>query len=513
LLRMAMSQNTAHKYQQTIKQLEEQLAEKEMEIRAIKRSEHNYRHLFEKSPTMIYVIDHSGIFVNINTAGAKMLGFEHSSEVVGKPLEDFFLIDRKKLSLYSDILEESGTIQDFDSSMKLADGTVRAVQFSVARRTTISGKVRGYEGYVIDITKRKDAEKKLVESETKYKTVLDNSLAAIYMFQDGGYFSYVNPRMVRLLGYESEDQIIGKGFWEIIASEDREMVKSRGLEREKREISPRRYKYRMVKKNGEEIWVDMRASHAPYLGKRAAVGNFIDITKEVKAEKQIRQLTGSLIEGIEEERRALANDIHDEFGQSLTLLQFDVESLRNSLPQGSHKAVKISDKVIEQIQILAEKMRNTTSRLRPDLLDHLGLVPTLQWYIEDIQSRKTEMQISFESIGLKKRLPSSVELVIYRVFQEGLNNITKHSGATNVNIQLTYNHPDIIFMIRDNGCGFESDKEGFPTNNQGKSIGLLSMRERVSSLNGEMSIRSTSGKGTILRIKIPMCIRPKNDNN
>jgi PAS domain S-box-containing protein len=513
LLRMAMSQNTERKYQQKIEQLKEQLDEKEMKLRAIKRSEHKYRHLFEKSPTMIYVIDHSGIFININTAGAKMLGFENSSDVIGKPLEEFFLINRKKLRLYRNILEESGTIQDFDASMKQEDGIVRAVQFSVARRTTIAGKIRGYEGYVIDITKRKDAEKKLAESEKKYKTVLDNSLAAIYMFQDGGYFSYVNPRMVRLLGYESEDEIIGKGFWEIIASEDQETVRARGIEREKREISPRRYKYRMVKKNGEKIWVDMRASHAPYLGKRAAVGNFIDITKEVKAERQIRQLTNSLIEGIEEERRALANDIHDEFGQSLTLLQFDVESLRNSLPQWNHKAVEISDKIMEQIQILAEKMRNTTSRLRPDLLDHLGLVPTLQWYIEDIQNRKAEMQISFESIGLKKRLPSSVELVIYRVFQEGLNNITKHSGATNVNIQLTYNHPDIIFMIRDNGCGFESDTDGFPINNPAKSIGLLSMKERVSSLNGEMSIRSTSGEGTILRIRIPMCIRPENENN
>ena len=83
------------------------------------------------------------------------------------------------------------------------------------------------------------------------------------------------------------------------------------------------------------IWVDMRASHASYLGRPAAVGNFIDITREIKAEEQVRQLSRRLIEAIEEERRSLANDIHDEFGQLLTLLQFDIEALQNSLPPTS----------------------------------------------------------------------------------------------------------------------------------------------------------------------------------
>lgn len=257
----------------------------------------------------------------------------------------------------------------------------------------------------------------------------------------------------------------------------------------------------------------MRASHAPYLGQPAAVGNFIDITREVKAEERIRQLTRRLIDGIEEERRALANDIHDEFGQLLTLLQFDVESLQNTLPPGTTEAAAKCGRVMEQIQNLAEKMRATTSRLRPDVLDHLGLVPTLEWYIEEIKNRRTDMHITFQSIGLKKRLPSAVELVLYRVFQEALNNVTKHAAANYVSIQLTYNHPDIIFMIRDDGCGFSVGDEGLPVDNPGKSIGLLSMQERVSSLNGDMSIRSTIGKGTVLRIKIPMDEKQEDDAN
>ncbi len=310
--------------------------------------------------------------------------------------------------------------------------------------------------------------------------------------------------MVNLLGYESADELIGKPFWEIIASGDREKVRARGLEREHKEIEPRRYRFRMLKKDGEEIWVDMRASHAAYLGTPAAVGNFIDITKEIMAEEQIRMLTRQLIEGIEEERRSLANDIHDEFGQSLTSLQFEFESLGDEIDPNQTRAVRICSKINEQIQGLAETVRNTTSKLRPDLLDHLGLEPTLSWYANDIAKRRPDLHITFQSVGLKRRLPADIELVLYRIFQEGVNNIIKHAGARAVNVQLTYSHPDIIFIIKDDGCGFEVSRQGISGCDPRQGIGLLSMKERVASLDGTLIIRSTPEKGTMLRIQIPM---------
>ena len=485
--------------------LKKKIAQQEDVIASLKQSEQKYRHFFEKSPTMICVIDRRGFFVNINEAGAKMLGFETSSQVIGKQFDNFFTVNQGDLRAYRKLLEKLGSINEVEATMTSLDGTIRQVQFSAAIRKSVTGKVKGYEGFVIDLTSRKDAEQRLTESEIRYKTVLDNSLAAIYMFQDGGYFSYVNPRMVTLLGYDSADELIGRPFWEIIASSDQDFVRVRGLEREKREISPRRYKYRMIKKNGEEMWVDMQASHASYLGRPAAVGNFIDITKEVRAEEQIRNLTRQLIDRVEDERRSLANDIHDEFGQLLTALQFDIESLDASLPQELTNVRQLSAVIAEHVQHLAEKVRDTTSRLRPDLLDHLGLEPTLRWYINDITSRWPKLSITLHVVGLKKRLPSEVELVLYRVFQEGLNNIIKHAQSKNVTLQLTCSYPHIIFIIRDNGCGFSmNDIEPIDHIQPRPGIGLLSMQERVASLNGTMTVRSEPGKGTVLRIMIPM---------
>ena len=487
-----------------IRYLQEKLLASQNRLEKLEILEQKYRHFFEKCPDMIYVINQKGSFVNINQAGADLLGFTEPSEVYGKRIDCFFFLEKNDIGQSHSFFEKLVTAKSTEAFLRRENGDWLSVQISAAPRNSGNGEVMGYEGFVIDITAQKQTEKRLAASETRYKTVLDNSLAAIYMFQNGGYFSYVNPRMVSILGYDSVEELIGKPFWEVIAADDREMVRLRGLERELKEIYPRRYKYKMLRKDGEEIWVDMQASHASYLGRPAAVGNFIDITKEVKAEEQVRLLTRQLIEGIEEERRSLANDIHDEFGQSLTSLQFEIESLNNAISKDQVNAAIICTKVAEQIQNLAEKVRDTTSKLRPDLLDHLGLEPTLSWYVNDIARARPELNISFQAIGLKRRLPSEVELVLYRVFQEGLNNITKHANATAVDVQLTYSHPDIIFIIKDNGSGFEMGQDGVSGNDPRQGIGLLSMKERVASLSGSFSIRSAQNKGTILRVKIPM---------
>ncbi len=314
----------------------------------------------------------------------------------------------------------------------------------------------------------------------------------------------MNKRFLKILGYDDPKDVLGRAFWLFIAPEDRALVKKRGLEREKNEIKPRRYSYRMVRKDGSIIWADRRCSHAAYMGIPAAVGNFIDISREKEAQKAIQSLSHKLIEGIEEERRSIASDLHDEFGQSLTLLQFDIEQLQQMLPPEHTDSFSVSEKIMAQIQALADKVRNTTSRLRPDLLDHLGLVPTLEWYLEDFNERFEDIQADFQSIGFKRRLDPPTEIVIYRIFQEGLNNVTKHANASKVVIKLTASHPKVIFIMKDNGTGFIQTEDGMPKNGLSLGIGLLSMKERVASLGGEVEIKSAPNKGTAIRVELPM---------
>ncbi|MCK5097550.1 MAG: PAS domain S-box protein, partial [Desulfobacteraceae bacterium] len=470
----------------------------------VKTKERQYRHLFEKSPIMIYAIDRQGNFLNINQAGVELMGYDSANEIIGKKFQDFFFKDINDLETYQERIHNHGVIAEFNTQMKKKDGNLLFVNLTGALRTTVTGKLKGYEGFVSDMTDGIETKKKIKESEEKYKAILDNSLAGIYMFQNGGYFSYVNKRLVKIMGYESADEIIGRRFWEIVAPEDRELVKKRGLQRERKKTHPRQYSFRMIRKDGSIIWVEMRCSHAPYMGIPAAVGNFIDISKEKKAQEEIQMLSRKLIEGIEEERRSLASDLHDEFGQALTLLQFDMESLQKAIPADLDDPNQVCNKIMEQIQKLAEKIRNTTSRLRPDLLDHLGLVPTLEWYIENFNDHVKNIKIDFQAIGFKRRLSPEVEIVIYRIFQEGLNNITKHSNADRVDIKLTGSHPKVFFMMQDNGVGFKQKDNGMPQEGLSKGIGLLSMKERVASLKGTIKIKSVFNKGTTIRIELPM---------
>lgn len=477
----------------------------------IKKSEEKYRHLFENSPVGIYITDRVGILLNSNPACLDLLGYASSSLLFGKNLQSFFVVPHH-WDNYMDILDANESIKDFETQLYRKDGHIIEVKIAATVRNSLTGKRSGYEGFIIDTTELKNNERQHRETEEKYRTVLGNSLAGIYMFQEGGRFSYVNPQLIQMLGYENAESIIGRPFWEFIHPDDRELVRQRGLAREQSEIHPRHYPFRVLKKDGSIIWVDMRSSHATYMGRPAVVGNFIDINKVKQAEAQVRDLSRKLIEVIEEERKSLAADLHDEFGQALTSLRFDMEKLLQTCTDPLSHATVICNRVIEKIANLAEAIRTTTSKLRPDLLDHLGLVPTMKWYIEDFKKSRPNILINFQEMGFKRRLASNFEIALYRIFQESINNILKHSKADQIDIKLTCSHPNVIFSCRDNGIGFDISENGFPSNGM-MGIGLLSMKERVDTLNGKFKLRSARGKGTLIRVDLPMLEQHTDEKN
>ncbi len=228
-----------------------------------------------------------------------------------------------------------------------------------------------------------------------------------------------------------------------------------------------------------------------------------EITERERAEKEIRYLSRKLINGIEEAQKKLARDLHDEFGQTLAALHLNAEALSNSMPPEHQDQKKRIEEVTVLIEQLGDKIRNISSDLRPDLLDDLGLVPTLEWYIKEFHEKRKDIKINFQSVGIKRRLSPEIEIVLYRLFQESLNNVVKHSKANQVDVMLTYNYPKAIFVVRDNGVGFDEQTR------HSKGIGLIGMRERVVSLNGSIDIRGVTGKGTTIRAELPVLYEKK----
>lgn len=468
--------------------------------------ENKFRHLFEHSPMAIYLTDLNGVVLDINNAGVELLGFSSRDNVIGLESTNFIYTDPDERKRYQKNLEREDSVNEFETKFRRQDGTIIDVQMTAAVRRNESGDVVGYEGFIKDITAHKKAEKELRASEEKYRTVVETSLGAIYVHQDG-VFTFANQRLAEMLGYTGPEEIIGRYFWEFVHPDDRNMVKSRGLSRQRGDFTPRQYSFRGIKKDGDAIWIELRATNAMYMGKPAVLGNFIDITKRKRAEEEIRHLSRRLIEISEEEKRTIARDLHDEFGQALTSLHFDLEALEKSLPESFDEQKRRCGLLMNQVEKLADNIRKTTAHLRPDLLDHLGLIPALEWYINDFAVRRKEVKVHFQAVGFKKRLDVQTEIVLYRILQECLNNISKHAQAKHVNIMLTYSYPKVIFIIKDDGVGYEQAEDGLPRGILKEGIGLLSMRERVASLRGTIDMNSAPGQGTVIRVELPWSAR------
>jgi PAS domain S-box-containing protein len=462
------------------------------------------RHIFEHSPALICVTDYHGVFLDINEAGVKMLGGSATNEIIGKLSISSFYADPSDRRRFQSIVERDGYVQEFETRFQCMDIKVIDVRITGAARLNAKGDIIGYEAFILDVTDKRKAEQALKESEEKYRTVVENSLSAIVVHQEGR-IKFANQSVADMLGFDKSEDLLNRYFWEFVHPEDRAIVKERGMMRERGQLTPERYTYRVIQKDKKTTkWVELRATHALYMGKPSAVTNFIDITESKKAEEEIRNLSQRLVKVREEERKMLAADLHDELGQILTTMHFGLDNLQKKIPSEFAQQRESCEELIRSVERMADVVRKTTSFLRPTLLDHMVLIPALKRYINEFKERRPDIHVDFKPLGFKKRLNPEIELVLYRIFQESLTNIVKHAQATKVEIILTYSHPHVILTFRDNGVGCSETHKKMKSKKGSEGIGLLSMRERVTSLGGSFEFYSAPGNGMTIRADIPV---------
>jgi len=218
--------------------------------------------------------------------------------------------------------------------------------------------------------------------------------------------------------------------------------------------------------------------------------------------KQLLALTGRLTEVQEAERKQLARELHDEMGQALTAISINLAAIQKELP--AECAAKVYERLTEASWLAEqtlEQIRELSLNLRPPILDDLGLIPTLRWYIKQYANR-VDIKTEFKTNGLEDRLAPEVETTLYRVIQEALTNVARHAQASIVRLHLQRKQSSVVALIQDNGQGFDVakilDQEGLPT-----GTGLLGIRERVTLLGGKFNVRSQPGHGTQLTVAIP----------
>ncbi|MGO9316080.1 MAG: PAS domain S-box protein [Syntrophobacteraceae bacterium] len=367
-----------------------------------------------------------------------------------------------------------------------------------------------------DITERKLAEEALKESEERFKALALASFEGI-AFTDGGVVIDANPQLVEMLRYDLSE-IIGKPAAEMIAPEDRELVSyfmEAGYEG--------RYENRLLRKDRSTLVVETQAKHFTYRGRNVRVTAVRDISERrqaqqdlrdardmleqrvqertselAKANADLREIPSRLLAAQEEERKRIGSELHDSIGQTLVAIKFWIEVILKFRDQGDPEtAITHLERFVPTLQRSIEETRNIYMGLRPTMLDNMGLLATLDWLHRECMKLYPECHIELKTEIMEEEIPERLRVTIFRIAQESLNNVAKHSKAEWVDISLSKNGGGIELVVLDNGVGMAPELILQATT--ARSLGLTCMRERTEFTGGSFSIESTPGKGTTIR--------------
>lgn len=232
-------------------------------------------------------------------------------------------------------------------------------------------------------------------------------------------------------------------------------------------------------------------------------GDLNQVTRILESAKNRQMLGLKVILAQEDERKRIAREIHDGLAQTMANVVLRTEIAERMLGKQEYTAVKdeLSD-LKGQMRGGLEEVRKIIFNLRPMALDDLGLIPTLRKYVQDFED-KTKIRTHFELLGREMRLPSGMEVAVYRLVQEVFSNVLKHAGASYLSLEVTYQKHMIKIVIQDNGVGFEVDYVEAKIA-KGKNFGIMGMRERIDLLEGRIDFDSGKGEGTKVTMLIPI---------
>ena len=222
-----------------------------------------------------------------------------------------------------------------------------------------------------------------------------------------------------------------------------------------------------------------------------------------RSEKQLRGLSRQLITSQEEERRLIAMELHDGIGQTLSAIKFKVETgLEEMKRKDPDKCLQLQIPVVSMVQGAVEEVRRICKNLRPPILDDLGIVATISWFCREFMKIYVNIRVEKEILLNEETVPSELKISIFRLLQEALNNVAKHSGADVVRVVLKKDGEWIALLIEDNGSGFDVEAV-LGLKDPAIGMGLAGMKERTTLSGGSFEMESAPGKGTRIRALFP----------
>jgi len=474
--------------------------------------EHIYRHVVQGAGWGIAVGSPRGERLTwVNPAYAEMHGYTQE-ELIGAPIATVYAAEtRPRVKEVVRRANRAGQNR-FETLHRRKDGTVFPVFVDARAVRNADGTLYGRIVHVQDISDFSRIRERLRVSNEFLTAIFENAPISLAVCDMDGRYIRVNPAMCRMLGY-SEAELLTMGYRDVTHPDDvaaNDAGRARLVEQGGGEFHMEK---RYVCKDGTCIWALMVVSAVLDAKGRPlyTIGQMMDIDAQkrmqtaliereaalLQSRLRIRELAARQERRIEEERKRIAREVHDELGQMATLLKLDIALLKRQLgaPGG-----EVED-LLAQMGDMADKAvavaRTVASNLRPAVLD-LGLVPAIQWLANDF-SRRDGMDCRVDVSARFPRIDDASSTVLFRVVQECLTNAARHAGAGHVGIELRRRGGWLRLAVRDDGRGFDREKIRLHS-----GFGLMGMRERVLALGGTVRIESAPGEGTAVLIRIPL---------
>lgn len=478
----------------------EDISDRKKAEEALRESEEKYRKLVETSGDAIFITEaQTGIILDVNRRAEELIG-RTKEQLIGK--HQLSLYPKREGKVYSRLLKEvAGSGRKFveDVCLEHADGNSIAVNVRAGDAELAGKKI--IQWIFRDITERKKVEANL----RKLSQAVMQSPASIIISDVKGNIEYVNPKFTEVTGYSYED-VIGRNP-RILNSGKQSSTFYNKMWKTLMEGNEWRGELQNKKKDGELFWV--YASVSPIVDEGGVITHFLaveeDITARKKGEEDIKKSREQLrslalhIENVrEEERKKIARDIHDDLGQLLTVLKFDLSWIEKELGEGKDALIDKTRQASKLVDDSIEAVQRISSELRPAILDDLGIAAGIEWLVKKFENR-TNMECDFfikpPDINLDNRLSTE----IFRIVQEALTNAARHSGAKRVGVSLTRSGRRLTLKIRDNGKGITEEEISDPC-----SFGLMGLRERIIPWGGRVQIKGTKRIGTLITVIVPI---------
>jgi PAS domain S-box-containing protein len=464
--------------------------------------------IVQSSDDAIISKDLNGVITTWNEGAERIFGHT-TEEAVGQHITLIIPPDRTSEEvMILDKLRKGERIEHFETVRMHKNGTNLDISVTISPVNDAAGRVVGASKVARDITPQKQIERAMRESEERFRSIVETTPECVKLVAADGTLIHMNLPGLRMVGADCADMVVGKSFYDLIDAKDRDRF--RGFNERICRGEKGSLEFDIVGLHGQRRHMETHA--APLRNPDGTVMQLAvtrDVTDRIKVEEAIKEkeLSARLLKLQDEERRRIARELHDGVGQLLAAMGMNAARLEremsNMTPEVAH-CVEENSTLIAQV---SADIRTMSYLFHPPLLDEMGLHSALNWYVDGF-AKRSKVRAKLEVAANWERLPEDYELCLFRIAQECLTNIHRHSGSVSAQVRLLRLPGEVKLEVIDDGKGIDGETLSNIASGATAGVGLRGMRERVKQLGGNMEVRS-NGKGTTVIARVPFTESPQ----